>query len=174
MQSKSEIRQYFRNLRQDLRLSKQEQEFITKSFFAIVEDNFMHPNISGYEAMHHELDPAFLGELIVQKGWSYCLPVIHEDKQNKILTFRDGQSEKSILPDILIVPLLSFDEKGGRLGYGGGYYDATLAAYQKSNYIFMSIGLAYEQQKFDGDLPQEPHDIKLDYVLTGQSLYRYK
>jgi 5-formyltetrahydrofolate cyclo-ligase len=65
-------------------------------------------------------------------------------------------------PDIVIMPLLGFDGRGTRLGYGGGYYDRTLAAMAKKPRL---IGLAFAAQELD-HIPREPHDIPLDAIVT--------
>ncbi len=68
-------------------------------------------------------------------------------------------------PDILIVPLLGFDERGYRMGYGGGYYDRTLAHYREEGRKFITIGVCYDALKLDL-FPAEPHDVPLDYIVT--------
>ena len=68
-------------------------------------------------------------------------------------------------PDILLVPLLAFDEAGGRLGYGGGYYDRTLAMWPECR----SVGFGYAAQRVDS-VPVEPHDIRLDAIVTERGL----
>ena len=67
-------------------------------------------------------------------------------------------------PDIVIAPLIAFDRKGGRLGQGAGAYDRTLAALRQVKPIFV-IGLAYADQEV-ARVPAEPHDFKLDAILT--------
>ncbi len=68
-------------------------------------------------------------------------------------------------PDILLVPLLAFDEAGGRLGYGGGYYDRTLAIWPECR----SVGFGYAAQRVDS-VPVEPHDVRLDAIVTEHGL----
>jgi 5-formyltetrahydrofolate cyclo-ligase len=65
-------------------------------------------------------------------------------------------------PDIVIMPLLGFDKRGTRLGYGGGYYDRTLARLSKKPKL---VGLAFAAQELD-HIPREPHDVPLDAVVT--------
>lgn len=65
-------------------------------------------------------------------------------------------------PDIVIMPLLGFDKSGTRLGYGGGYYDRTLAGMKKKPKL---IGLAFAAQELDR-IPREAHDIPLDAIVT--------
>lgn len=65
-------------------------------------------------------------------------------------------------PDIVLMPLLGFDGQGTRLGYGGGYYDRTLARMRKKPRL---VGLAFAAQEID-DIPREEHDIPLDLIVT--------
>ena len=65
-------------------------------------------------------------------------------------------------PDIILMPLLAFDRLGTRLGYGGGYYDRTIAKMHKRPRL---IGLAYTIQEL-AFIPREPHDVPLDAVIT--------
>ena len=65
-------------------------------------------------------------------------------------------------PDIVIMPLLGFDKTGTRLGYGGGYYDRTLASMKKKPKL---IGLAFAAQELDR-IPREAHDVPLDAIVT--------
>ncbi len=64
-------------------------------------------------------------------------------------------------PDLILTPLLAFDDFGGRLGQGGGHYDRTFASISQA----LRIGLAYSGQRVER-LPVEPHDIALHGVLT--------
>ena len=65
-------------------------------------------------------------------------------------------------PDVIIMPLLGFDRHGTRLGYGGGYYDRTLAALTKRPRL---IGFAFAPQELDA-IPREAHDVPLDAIVT--------
>jgi len=67
-------------------------------------------------------------------------------------------------PEILIVPLLAFSRKGGRLGYGGGFYDRTLEQLRTKR-ATLAIGFAFAGQELD-DLPLEPTDQPLDMIVT--------
>jgi 5-formyltetrahydrofolate cyclo-ligase len=73
----------------------------------------------------------------------------------------------SVEPQALLVPLLAFDAHGHRLGYGGGFYDRTLAALKAC-----AIGIAFVGQEVTA-LPHEPHDRPLDAVLTEAGLRRF-
>ena len=67
----------------------------------------------------------------------------------------------------VIVPGLAFDRAGGRIGWGRGYYDATLAAAPAAQ----RIGLAFECQIVD-HVPRDPHDVPLHHVVTEAAIYR--
>jgi len=75
--------------------------------------------------------------------------------------------EHLVQPDLLLVPCVGFDAARLRLGYGGGYYDRTLAALQPRPY---TVGLAFECGRVTA-LPREPHDVPLDMILTETGLY---
>jgi len=82
-------------------------------------------------------------------------------------------SENYIDPDILLIPLLAFDQRGARLGYGKGHYDATLAELKKRKQI-TAIGIGYAQQAVLFKLPSEDHDEELDMVITPQFVKRFR
>lgn len=69
--------------------------------------------------------------------------------------------------DVIIVPLLAFDERLHRIGYGGGWYDRFLSKQP----LAMMIGLGYDFQKVN-ELPIEEHDIALDMIITESGILR--
>ena len=73
------------------------------------------------------------------------------------------------VPDFLLVPLLAFDRRGYRLGYGGGYYDRTLAALPRR----FALGVGFAAQEVDA-MPVGPTDIRLDAVATERGMIRCK
>lgn len=73
-----------------------------------------------------------------------------------------------VTPDVLLVPLLAFDPDGYRLGYGGGYYDRTLAALRHAR----AIGIGYAGQRMDF-LPHDAHDYPLHAILTENGLTEF-
>ena len=75
-------------------------------------------------------------------------------------------SSKTVIPDLIIVPLLAFDSSKNRLGYGKGYYDKFL---QKNNKI-ITIGIAFSFQKFS-KIKTSNHDVKLKYILTERGIF---
>ncbi|MDX1780075.1 MAG: 5-formyltetrahydrofolate cyclo-ligase [Thalassovita sp.] len=79
--------------------------------------------------------------------------------------------EDFITPEIVIVPLVAFDRKGGRLGYGGGFYDRTLALL-RANGPVLAIGFAYAAQEAE-DLPLETTDQPLDMIVTERGILSF-
>ncbi|PRZ55871.1 5,10-methenyltetrahydrofolate synthetase [Paraburkholderia fungorum] len=77
--------------------------------------------------------------------------------------------ERMVVPELLLIPCVGFDVNRYRLGYGGGYYDRTLAAWPTSNKP-VTIGVAFESANC-GRLPQEEHDLPLDVVVTEVAIY---
>ena len=75
-------------------------------------------------------------------------------------------------PEILIVPLVAFDRQGGRLGYGGGFYDRTLELL-RSKRATLAIGFAYAAQEVE-ELPLEPTDQPLDMVVTEREVISFR
>lgn len=75
-----------------------------------------------------------------------------------------------IVPDLLIVPLLAFDADGWRLGYGGGYYDRTLAGLRAERTV-TAVGVAFAAQQVDA-VPHGGSDQRLDWVVTEEAALR--
>jgi 5-formyltetrahydrofolate cyclo-ligase len=73
-----------------------------------------------------------------------------------------------VFPDILIVPLLVFDRRGHRIGYGAGYYDMTIARLREMKPV-TAIGFAFAAQEIDV-VPTTPRDARLDLVLTEREI----
>jgi len=140
--------------------------------------------IAGYWPKTNEVDPRPLLEALFLQKHEIVLPVINN--KNKILLFRRWiqhtslkmgfyktlepyDSQPSFEPNVLLIPLLSFDKHGHRLGYGGGYYDKTLSILKKRKAI-TTIGLAYDIQRID-QLPIESHDEALQWIVTEKNVY---
>jgi 5-formyltetrahydrofolate cyclo-ligase len=132
--------------------------------------------VAVYRAVGAEFDPEALAHALIRAGRSLCLPVaIARDAALIFRHWSPGEPleidvagcpaplplAEVVGPDLIITPLLAFDDAGGRLGQGGGYYDRTFAVLPDT----IRIGLAYEGQRV-GDLPIQPHDIPLHGVLT--------
>jgi 5-formyltetrahydrofolate cyclo-ligase len=143
--------------------------------------------VSGYSPIRGEIDPAPLMRKLAAEGVLLALPAIVA--RGKSLAFRTwspddrlmlgplGIPEPSpaaaeVVPDIMLVPLAAFDRLGHRIGYGGGYYDYTLAHLRKAKAI-TGIGLAFAVQEIEA-VPALSHDVALDYVLTETRVFDFR
>ena len=135
--------------------------------------------VSGFHPHGSEIDTRQLLGKLAGEGWTTALPVVVAKRQPLIFRrWLPGEpmevgvmkilvplaSALEVEPDVLLVPLLAFDKAGYRLGYGGGFYDATLAALRAKKKI-IAIGIGFSDQEV-AHVPHEKHDIKLDYVMT--------
>jgi 5-formyltetrahydrofolate cyclo-ligase len=73
-----------------------------------------------------------------------------------------------VKPTVLIIPMVGFDEAGYRLGYGGGFYDRTVAAYAEKP---LCVGTGFELGRLPTIYPL-PHDMPMDYIVTEAGLYQ--
>jgi 5-formyltetrahydrofolate cyclo-ligase len=135
--------------------------------------------IAGYWPMGDEMDPRPLMLALASRGHALALPVT--PPRGQPLTFRawaPGEALRPGLmgtsepaegalenPDWLLVPLLAFDRAGRRLGYGGGYYDRTLAALPGAK----AIGIAHAGQEM-AEVPAGPQDMRLPLIATEDSV----
>lgn len=138
--------------------------------------------LAGYVPIGTEIDP-----LPVMSGWDgpVCVPVIAG--KGRPLEFHrwtpDCEMKEGpfgvqvpaaaceLVPEVLIVPLLAFDDKGNRLGYGGGFYDRTLEGLRARGEV-VALGFAYGAQRAEV-LPLEPTDQRLDGIVTEAGLMRF-
>jgi 5-formyltetrahydrofolate cyclo-ligase len=135
--------------------------------------------VSSFYAMGSEIDPGALEARLRGKGHRIALPVMVG--RGKPLTFRlwrqgDPLVERmwgihepaagapEVDPDILLVPLLAFDDSGWRLGYGAGFYDRTLRELRARKPV-LAVGFAFDEQRVDA-VPHLDYDEPLDWVVT--------
>ncbi|MEI6161795.1 MAG: 5-formyltetrahydrofolate cyclo-ligase [Roseococcus sp.] len=137
--------------------------------------------IGGFWPMGAEIDTRPLLDALHARGHGIALPVT--PPRGQPLFFRRWLPGKAmargpmgtqhpaegeaVTPDWLIIPLLAFDSTGARLGYGGGYYDRTLALLPHAT----AIGVAYAAQEIP-QVPTGPHDIRLTAIATERGLIR--
>jgi len=129
-----------------------------------------------------EYDPRPLVQSLHGRGARLALPVVVE--KARPMRFREWWPHMRMVPGIwnipvpdegewvqpeaLLVPLLGFDGRGYRLGYGGGYYDRTLAAMPEKP---LAIGIGFEQSRLPTIHPQ-PHDVPMDLIITERQAFR--
>jgi len=162
---------------------KEKAEKISKAFIGNMPLN-RGDKIACYWPMPGEVDIKILIEILIEEGYMVCLPVTQG--KDKPLIFRrynkgdnlakqmglnvQGPSEfaPEITPNIVVVPLIAFDDKGYRLGFGGGYYDRTIEKLKKkSDIMFAGVGYAFQQVK---NIPKEKHDERLDCIITEKGI----
>lgn len=135
--------------------------------------------VSGYWPMRDEIDPRATLAALATLGCRTALPVMvgpHRPLAFRAWEWGDplvkvefGVSEptpeaEEVEPSLLLVPMLAFDRTGQRLGYGGGFYDRTLAAL-RGRHAVRAIGVAYGAQEVDA-VPSGPYDVVLDCICT--------
>lgn len=136
--------------------------------------------ISGFCSIRSEIDVRpLLRALATATGADLAMPVVIA--RGRPLVFRRWQvgmalaagpfgtvhpaeSEPALVPDLVLVPLLAFDRRRHRLGYGAGFYDRTLAGLRATGPV-TAVGIAYGAQEVDA-VPVGDHDEMLDLVLT--------
>jgi 5-formyltetrahydrofolate cyclo-ligase len=139
--------------------------------------------ISGFYPYQSEIDVRPLLGKLAGEGWTTCLPIVIASGEP--LAFRrwlpgeptvagmwgiprPPDEAPEVLPDVLLVPMLAFDRAGFRLGYGGGFYDRTLAKLRARRPV-LAIGVAYADQQIDA-VPRNSHDQPLDYIMTEKGI----
>jgi 5-formyltetrahydrofolate cyclo-ligase len=139
--------------------------------------------LSGYLPMRGEIDPLPAMAEAARHG-PVGVPVT--PRRGQPLSFRQWTPESVmvdggfgtripeagnwIVPEVLVVPLVAFDREGGRLGYGGGFYDRTLAMLRAAGPV-TAIGFAWGAQE-DDELPLEDTDAHLDLIVTESEVIR--
>ena len=145
------------------------------------------PSIAGYMAIRGELDVLPIFRLMAPYRKQTALPCISDSGELQFRAWNQGEplvrhprlgveeplpTAPSIRPAVVLVPLLAFDASGYRLGYGAGYYDRTIAQMREFPTPPLFIGVAHSRQEV-AHVPTEPHDARLDGILTelGVSMF---
>jgi 5-formyltetrahydrofolate cyclo-ligase len=139
--------------------------------------------VSGFMPLKSEINPLPLMRKLADAGVQLALPVVASRGQPLIMRawsvgdeltagvwgIREPTPEApAVEPDILLVPLLAFDRRGNRIGYGAGYYDMTITALRAWKPV-VAAGIAYAAQEVD-TVPITPRDARLDLVLTEREV----
>ncbi len=153
--------------------------------FKLIRKHFLKKKIiiAGYYPSNYEVNILKFIEKASEKRFSVTLPVI---ESKNTITFRTWKykeplninsfgipepkrTNKAMTPDLILVPLVAFDSKLNRIGYGKGYYDRGLSKIKKNNKNMIALGIAYSFQKCDY-IPTKKYDFKLDYILTERDI----
>ena len=143
--------------------------------------------VSGYSPMNSELNPVPLMRKLADAGAQLALPVVQgrgkplvmrawsfgEALTSGIWGIREPTAQAAeVFPDIMLVPLAAFDRAGHRIGYGAAYYDMTIARIRAMKPV-IAVGLGFAAQEAD-TIPVEPHDARLDLVLTEHEIVDFR
>jgi 5-formyltetrahydrofolate cyclo-ligase len=183
--AKIALRVFLRNQRKQLALEHPEADWmiadVAREPLARL---FPHPEgkiAALYHGLGSEVSPRILADQLAEAGWILALPAVL-DKDDGEMVFRRWDRATSLVhdaiglrsppleapvvqPDLVITPLLAFQRDGLRLGQGGGYYDRALEDLRARKPDVFVLGLAYSGQQVE-NLPHEPHDQRLDAILT--------
>ena len=172
-------------------LQKRKKNYLkTKKFrfdliFKLIKKHFSKKKIiiAGYYPSNYEVDILSFLKEASRKKFKISLPVIKSYDSmsfkpwifqeplyvNKFGIVEPKNSKKDIIPDLILVPLLAFDNKLNRIGYGKGYYDRSLKKINDMKKSSIFLGIAYSFQKCRS-VPVNKHDFKLDYIFTEQGI----
>lgn len=139
--------------------------------------------VAGFWPIRDEIDPRPLMDALAQAGCSLCLPiVIGNDLEFRLLqkggpmvpasfgSMAPGPEAEVVHPNFVLVPLSAFDKHCNRIGYGKGFYDRALSELEKLTNL-TAVGVAFAVQEVE-EVPMEPHDRRLDGILTDRGLLR--
>ena len=141
--------------------------------------------VSGFWPMGDEIDVRPLLEALIARGHAVALPTVV--RRGEPLLFRAWRPDDALVPatlgtsvpaadkpelrpQIVITPLLAFDARGFRVGYGAGYYDMTLARLRAAGDV-LAVGVGYDAQEVD-TVPIEDWDQPLDWIVTERRALR--
>ncbi|MFT4182819.1 MAG: 5-formyltetrahydrofolate cyclo-ligase [Rhizobium sp.] len=139
--------------------------------------------VSGFLPIRSEVDIRPLMARLRERGARLCVPVILD---KLTIVFRElvpgapllssgfgtagpGPEAAVLDPSVMLVPLSAFDNTGHRIGYGAGYYDRAIDRLHKKGLYPRLIGIAFDCQEVPS-VPAEPHDVRLDAILTESGL----
>ena len=136
--------------------------------------------VASYWPLRDEADPRALAQMLVAMCHRIVLPCVAG--ADRALVFRRGDALRTnafgiqeppgdapaFTPAVVLVPLLAFDAEGFRLGYGGGYYDRTLAALSPQP---RAIGIGFALGRL-GTIHPQPQDVPMDDIVTEEGVFR--
>ena len=139
--------------------------------------------IGGYYPSNYEIDDLDVLDFLEKQNYKISLPIVKKNNQMnfyewskkdplKINKFGipEPVSSRIVYPDILLVPLVGYDNDLNRLGYGGGFYDRYIEKIDKIKKV-TKIGLAFSYQKIKS-VPIDQYDKKLDFIITEEKIVK--
>ena len=176
--NKSQIRKKIFKIRK-----QKKQKKLTFDFSAILKilkkKYIFGKTVGGYYPYNYEIDIIQVLEKFEKKNFLISLPKIKKKSQMDFFEWSINDplivnkfgipepiSKKIKYPDILLVPVIAFDNHLNRIGYGGGFYDRYIKKIRKKKKV-VTIGFAYKYQKVK-KIPADIYDIKLDFILNNK------
>jgi len=179
---KSKLRKKILKIRENINTKNIKIDF-RKILNLLKKEKITKKNIGGYYPVNFELDDLDILKEFEKIKFNISLPKIKKNfdmdfynwsfsEPLKINKYGIPEPDSKILvyPDVLLVPLVAFDKKLNRLGYGGGYYDRLIKKLTKNKKI-LKIGLAFSEQKIN-KVPINKQDQKLDYIVTNKYIIK--
>ena len=179
---KSKIRKKILNIRKK-NYNQNNKFFNLKLFKEINKINLKKKIIGGYYPVNFEVNILELLNKLEKKDLKLSLPVVKKNKEmnfyswssNRFLKLNkygipEPEQIKKVFPDIILIPLVAFDKRLYRIGYGGGYYDRYIEKISKKKKTF-KIGIAHSCQKIN-NIPANKHDRRLDIIITEKYILR--
>lgn len=193
--SRRELRKQLRHKRRQLSPREQQQASLSLALNLTKNpDLYRTRHIAIYLPNDGEIDPRLYMVMARRRGVHFYLPVLHPVHRGRLVfspytegarltanrfgipepCFSNGLRRPPWALDAVLFPLVGFDETGGRLGMGGGFYDRTFAfSRQRPRLAPKLIGLAHDFQKVSR-LPTEPWDVPLHSIVTDKQVYRVR
>ncbi len=183
--SKTELRNYFKNIRNSICSYNRHEKSILINDYALKYLSRLNDrnNIFVYQSFSSEVETGELINNLYKSGINILIP--HCDTKTETMTAAVYNSEEKqtaniygisefTVPvffdgkiDVIIVPGIAFDKYGNRIGFGKGYYDKFI---NSLSYKPVLIGLAYSEQVYDGEISSEETDVKLNIVITENGI----
>ena len=179
---KSKIRKRILNIRK--KRNNKNIKFSFQKIFSEIKTKISKKKIiGGYYPVNFEIDILDVLQELEAKSLQLCLPAVKKNNEmdyymwstkNLLKVNKYGIPEpeqiKKVIPDIIFVPIVAFDNRLYRIGYGGGYYDRYIQKLSNKKKLF-KIGIAHSCQKIN-KVPINKYDKKLDIIITEKYILR--
>jgi len=159
--------------------------FNFNSIFGLIKKHFREKKIiiAGYYPSNYEVDIIKFLQEAEKKNFKIVLPIVRSSNNmsfnlwafkeplqvNKFGILEPKKAKKNIIPDLIMVPIVAFDNHLNRIGYGKGYYDRSLKKIKRIKKNSICVGIAYSFQKRKM-IPVNKYDFKLDYIFTERGI----
>ena len=142
--------------------------------------------VSGYLPIGNEINTLPTLTALTDAGHQTCLPVVIENdcpldfrlwvegsplEGGPLNTRHPASNAIQVKPNVLLVPLLAYDDDGNRLGWGGGFYDRTLGGYKSEGRPVIAIGACYDDQHI-AHLPFDEFDMPMNWIVTEKLILK--